>query len=84
MDTAAVINSDWRTMVPLRFVAEALGCSVDYTTHADGSTDQVIIKGAAEDRFRLRNCSDGFRQHERPAGQGLRHRRYDRGQHAVP
>ena len=48
MDTAAVINSDWRTLVPLRFVAEALGCSVDYTTHADGSTDQVIIKGAAE------------------------------------
>ncbi|MBR5429747.1 MAG: copper amine oxidase N-terminal domain-containing protein [Firmicutes bacterium] len=47
MDTAAVINSDWRTLVPIRFVAEALGCTVDYTTKAGGSTDQVIIKGSA-------------------------------------
>lgn len=31
MDTAPVINSDNRTMVPVRFVAEALGASVDYT-----------------------------------------------------
>ena len=44
MDTAAVINSDWRTMVPVRFVAEALGCSVDYTTDAAGSTTAVYIR----------------------------------------
>ncbi|MBO7668846.1 MAG: copper amine oxidase N-terminal domain-containing protein [Firmicutes bacterium] len=44
MDTAAVINSDWRTMVPLRFVAEALGCTVDYTTNSAGSTTAVFIR----------------------------------------
>lgn len=47
MDTAAVINSDWRTMVPLRFVAEALGCTVDYSTNAAGSTEKVYINGAS-------------------------------------
>ena len=45
MDTVPVINSDWRTMVPVRFVAEALGCEVDYTTRPGGSTDKVYIKG---------------------------------------
>ena len=45
MDTAPAINSDWRTMVPIRFVAEALGCAVDYTTKPGGGTDQVYING---------------------------------------
>ena len=47
MDTAPIVNADWRTMVPIRFVAEALGCQVDYTTRPDGRTDQVLINGTS-------------------------------------
>ncbi len=47
MDTAAVVNSDWRTMVPVRFVAEALGCTVDFSKNASGRTDKVYINGSS-------------------------------------
>ena len=43
MDTLPVINSDWRTMVPLRFVAEALGCDITYDTGSYGQTTTVYI-----------------------------------------
>ena len=43
MDTAPVVNSDWRTMVPVRFVAEGLGCQVDYSKDAAGHTVSVSI-----------------------------------------
>ena len=48
MDTAPVINSDWRTMVPVRFVAEGLGCEVDYSVSSGGSTDKVFIYGSSK------------------------------------
>ena len=48
MDTAPQINSDWRTMVPVRFVAEGLGCEVDYSVSPGGSTDQVFIYGSSK------------------------------------
>ncbi len=41
MDVAPFINSDNRTMVPVRFIAEALGLSVKW----DGDKRQVIITG---------------------------------------
>lgn len=43
MDVAPYINSDNRTMVPVRFAAEALGFKVDANTHADGTTANVVI-----------------------------------------
>ena len=48
MDTAPIVNSDWRTMVPVRFVAEGLGCRVDYSKKPDGSTDKVYVHGSSE------------------------------------
>ena len=48
MDTAPLVNSDWRTMVPVRFVAEGLGCTVDYTKKPSGATDKVYIRGSSE------------------------------------
>ena len=48
MDTAPVVNSDWRTMVPVRFVAEGLGCTVDYSKKPSGATDKVYIRGSSE------------------------------------
>ena len=43
MDTAPVINSGWnRTMVPVRFIAETLGCDVDWEPKND-STKYVYI-----------------------------------------
>ena len=43
MDTTPFVNANWRTMVPVRFVAEALGCIVDYSSDALGNTDAVFI-----------------------------------------
>lgn len=44
MDTVPVVNSDWRTMVPIRFVAEALGCDITYETGSYGQTTTVCIR----------------------------------------
>lgn len=36
MDTAPIIHQGWdRTMVPVRFVGEALGCALDWAPHND-------------------------------------------------
>ncbi|MEI6308934.1 MAG: serpin family protein [bacterium] len=40
---AAPFIQDGRTFVPLRFVSEALGASVQYTQKADGSTEKVTV-----------------------------------------
>jgi len=43
MDTAPVINTGWdRTVVPVRFVAEALGCELDWAPK-DAATRYVYI-----------------------------------------
>lgn len=42
MDVAPFINGS-RTMVPIRFVAEAFGITVTPTYHKDGTTDKVIF-----------------------------------------
>lgn len=43
MDVEPYISND-RTMVPVRFVAEAMGFDVEATFNPDGTTDQVIFK----------------------------------------
>lgn len=43
MDTQPYVNSDGRTLVPVRFVAEALGAQVDWSAKAGGATDKVYI-----------------------------------------
>ncbi|MHB8070347.1 MAG: phosphate ABC transporter substrate-binding protein PstS [Candidatus Cryosericum sp.] len=40
---AAPFVADGRTMVPIRFVAEAMGAGVSYTTKANGSVSQVSL-----------------------------------------
>ena len=43
MDTAPVIHQGWnRTMVPVRFVAEALGCNVDWAPKNNTTTTVYI------------------------------------------
>lgn len=42
MDVAPFIQNG-RTMVPVRFAAEALGFDVDVTYHRDGTTNQVVF-----------------------------------------
>lgn len=44
MDVEPYINSDSRTMVPLRFLAEALGCKVTPQYGADGTTTGVLVE----------------------------------------
>lgn len=44
MDAAPYINSDNRTMVPLRFLGEALGCKVTPQYAADGTTSGVLVE----------------------------------------
>ena len=44
MDAEPYINSDNRTMVPLRFLAEALGCDVTPQYAADGTTSGVLVE----------------------------------------
>lgn len=43
MDVAPYIDSNSRTMVPVRFVAEALGFTVEPTYNADGTTASVLF-----------------------------------------
>ena len=43
MDVAPFINSDNRTMVPLRFLAEALGCKVTPQYAANGTTTIGVL-----------------------------------------
>ena len=47
MDTAAVINSDGRTYIPLRFALEALNFSVKWTRTS--TYDQILIDGVLGD-----------------------------------
>lgn len=42
MDVAPFVQ-DGRTYVPIRFISEALGATVDYTKYADGSAKDVTI-----------------------------------------
>lgn len=44
MDAEPYINSDYRTMVPLRFLGEALGCDVTPQYAADGTTSGVLVE----------------------------------------
>lgn len=44
MDVAPYINSDNRTMVPLRFLAEALGCEVTAQYGSNGATTGVLVE----------------------------------------
>ena len=43
MDVAPFINSDNRTMVPLRFVTEGIGCTVTPHYASDGTTASVTV-----------------------------------------
>ena len=43
MDAAPYINSDGRTMVPIRFVAEVMGYDVQAISGANGLTESVIF-----------------------------------------
>lgn len=43
MDVAAFATEDGRTMVPVRFIAEAAGFNVEATYNADGSTASVVF-----------------------------------------
>ena len=43
MDVAPFINSDNRTMVPLRFVTEGIGCTVTPHYASDGTTSGVTV-----------------------------------------
>ena len=43
LDVAAYINEDDRTMVPLRFIAENFGYSVDYEADIPGFADIVVF-----------------------------------------
>lgn len=45
MDVAPFINRDNRTMVPLRFLAEGIGCSVTPNYSKDGTTESVTFEG---------------------------------------
>lgn len=45
MDVAPYINHDNRTMVPLRFLVEGLGCNVTPNYAKDGTTESVTIEG---------------------------------------
>jgi hypothetical protein len=47
MDVAPFIKNG-RTFVPLRFVSEALGAKVDYTSKPDGTTDEVFVSMGEE------------------------------------
>lgn len=47
MDVVPYVNAESRTMVPLRFAAEALGFHVKPTYNADGSTANVVISNYA-------------------------------------
>ena len=42
-DAAPYIDENSRTMIPVRFVAEALGCRLDFASDAGGSTTTVYI-----------------------------------------
>lgn len=43
MDTAAYATAEGRTVVPVRFAAQALGYDVDITANADGTTATVTL-----------------------------------------
>ena len=44
MDVAPYVNSDNRTMVPLRVLAESLGCTVEAQYGANGTTVGVLVE----------------------------------------
>lgn len=44
MDVAPYVNSDNRTMVPLRVLAESLGCSVEAIYGSNGTTVGVLVE----------------------------------------
>lgn len=44
MDTAPFVNSDYRTMVPIRFVAEVIGYDVLYSPGVGGAAASVIFE----------------------------------------